>query len=178
MTDLPPNPKQAFGDRKPNLALNPGVASAYQALALECGAAKYGPFNWREKSVEVMTYVAAAKRHLDAWVDGEEYSSDTAHTNRPVHNLGHVQASIAILIDAIECGCAIDNRPIGTNASSILHDRIAEQRRAAQEPPPPVVRDFSGEPHPGPVPDVWSQPPADLCLRCYRLYQDCICTPG
>lgn len=130
--ELPPNPKQRYGDLKPNVALNPGTASAYQALAHENGAAKYGPFNWREKSVELMTYVASAKRHLDAWVDREEFSADTADTNKPVHNLGHVMASIAILIDALETpGCAIDNRP-KAGGSSRLHERVKELRSEAR----------------------------------------------
>lgn len=129
---LPPDPKQAFGDTKPNVALIPGTASAYLALGFECGAAKYGPFNWRNKAVEAMTYVAACKRHLDAWVDGEEVSSDTVTTDRPVPNLAHALASLAIIVDALELGNLIDNRPL-PGASSKLHDRIATQRKAADK---------------------------------------------
>lgn len=125
-----PNPKQQYGDLKPNVSLNPGSAAAYQALAHEDGARKYGPFNWREKSIELMTYVAAAKRHLDAWVDGEDYSVDTVEAGAPVHNLGHVLASIAILIDATETpGCAIDNRP-KAGGSSRIHERTKTARKA------------------------------------------------
>lgn len=124
------NPKQRYGDLKPNVALNPGSAAAYQALAHEDGARKYGPFNWREKAIELMTYVAAAKRHLDAWVDGEDFSVDTVEAGAPVHNLGHVMASVAILIDAIETpGCAVDNRP-KAGGSSTVHERVKAERKA------------------------------------------------
>lgn len=58
----PPNPKQRYGDLKPNMALVPGVAVAHEALAMEQGAAKYGAYNWREKAVEALTYISAAKR--------------------------------------------------------------------------------------------------------------------
>ena len=123
---LPPNPKQVFGAQKPNLALNPGYASAIQALAHEDGARKYGAFNWREDPVEAMTYVAAAKRHLDAWVDGDELTTDTG-----VPNLGSVMASIAILLDAQSCGCLIDNRPRATSASATIQDKVKAERAAS-----------------------------------------------
>ena len=75
----PPNPKQIYGDMKPNLALVPGSASIYMALGLMNGAFDkgYGPFNWRQSPVELMTYIAATRRHIDAWVDGEELAPDS-----------------------------------------------------------------------------------------------------
>lgn len=103
---LPPNPKQIFGDKKPSLHLVPPAASLYMALAMRNGAEKYGPFNWRDKAVEVMTYIGAAERHMKAWVDGEELADDSG-----IPHLAHALASLAILVDALEVGNAIDNRP-------------------------------------------------------------------
>ena len=123
----PPNPKQRYGDLKPDLSLVPGVAIAHAAMAFENGAVKYGPYNWRDKAVEARTYVAAAMRHLHAYLDGEEYSADTVAAGKPVHNLGHVIACCAILLDAQEQGNLIDNRPLA-GKSSAMHEHVKEQR--------------------------------------------------
>lgn len=112
---LPPNPKQAYGDKKVNVALVPPASVIYEALGLADGAVKYGPYNWREKSVEAMTYVAACMRHLQAWVDGE---TDATDSGKP--HLGHAKACLGILADAIETGNLIDNRPPAGTASFLL----------------------------------------------------------
>ena len=102
------NPKQQYGDKKVPLHLVPAALDVAAAWGLGEGAIKYGPFNWRENSVEVMTYVAAIKRHLAAWVDGEELDPDSI-TGK--HHLDGLAASLAILLDAVRGGFAIDNRP-------------------------------------------------------------------
>lgn len=102
----PADPKAKFGATKPNYALIPGTALAHMALAMEDGAMKYGPSNWRENPVEAMTYLAANLRHTFAFIDGEDFTSDTQ-----VHNLGAVMACCAIIIDAQEQGTLVDNRP-------------------------------------------------------------------
>lgn len=106
-----PDPKKVQGARKVQLQYNPPVALAYLASAMEDGVIKYGVMEWRNTGVDAMTYIGAAQRHLDAWRDGEEYSPDTVEAGRPVHHLSHAMASIAILIDAMECGMLEDNRP-------------------------------------------------------------------
>lgn len=124
---LPPNPKQAYGAQKPDLSLIPPVALAHAALAFENGAAKYGPFNWRERAVEARTYIAAAQRHLGDFLDRADRASDS-----DVHNLGHVIACCAILLDAIEQGNLIDNRPPAGKSAEVLERLKAwKVRRAA-----------------------------------------------
>lgn len=123
----PPNPKKLYGDLKPNLALIPGSASVHMALGLEDGADKYGPFNWRDDPVEAMVYIAACKRHIDEWMDGEDFARDSG-----VHHLGHAIASLAILIDAMECGTLIDNRPTPGTVADLIEE-VAAQREDADE---------------------------------------------
>lgn len=113
----PPNPKQRYGDLKVPLGLVPPAARVYAALGHAEGAEKYGPFNWRETAVEAMTYVHAAQRHLDAWMDGNDLDPDSGKPH-----LGHVLASINIIIDALECGKLIDNRPVPVPTAE-LHRR-------------------------------------------------------
>ena len=76
-------------------------------MAMMDGAEKYGPYNWRKISVRASIYIDAAKRHLDAWFEGQECASDSK-----VHHLGHALACCAILLDAQACGRLIDDRPL------------------------------------------------------------------
>ena len=110
-----PNPKQAYGDRKVALATFPSAGLIYGALATAYGARKYGPFNWRDQPVELMTYMHALHRHILAWIDGE---NDDPETGLP--HIGHAIACLAIAADAIETKSFIDNRPTKGCASDVL----------------------------------------------------------
>lgn len=121
----PQDPKAKFGATKANLALNPGTAAVQQALALEDGAIKYGPYNWRYNPVEVMTYLAAAKRHLDCYIDGQDLVEDSGQI---VHNLGAVMACCAIVLDATASGTLVDNRPHYGKAAAVQDaSKVAKQ---------------------------------------------------
>lgn len=100
------NPKDALGIKKVALDLVPPASEIYQALAMQNGAVKYGAYNWREKEVKASIYLAAAKRHLNAWQDGEECAEDSG-----VPHLGHALACIGIVVDALETGNLVDDRP-------------------------------------------------------------------
>lgn len=100
------NPKTAQGAKKVPLHLVPPSAAHYLATAFADGAAKYGPYNWREKGVSATVYFAAMKRHIDAWFDGEEVSADAR-----VHHLAHAMACCAIILDAASVGTLNDDRP-------------------------------------------------------------------
>ena len=113
------NPKTAVGATKVPLHLVPPVASHYLALAFKDGASKYGPYNWREHRVSASVYYGAARRHLDAWWDGEDVSRDAL-----VHHLGHVMACCAILLDAMSVDKLNDDRPL-PGAAGELQARYA-----------------------------------------------------
>lgn len=102
------NPKDAIAARKPQLHLVPPASIIREAQAMENGAAKYGPFNWRheDRKVNASVYVGACLRHLLSWFDGEEVADDSG-----VHHLGHAKACLGILLDAMETGHMIDDRP-------------------------------------------------------------------
>lgn len=109
------NPKDLLGAKKVNLHLVPPSSIIYQALAMEDGAKKYGPYNWRENKVICTIYIDAAMRHLQAFLDGEENASDS---KKP--HLGHALASIGIIVDAIETGNLVDNRPKPGACSALI----------------------------------------------------------
>lgn len=104
------NPKTAAGAKKPDLTVIPPTALLHLATAMMNGEAKYGLYNWRDIPVSSRPYIAAAMRHLLAYLDGEEFSADTVETGRPVHHLAHVMATCAIVLDAMEVGALNDNR--------------------------------------------------------------------
>jgi len=106
MSDKSTNPKDKLGIKKVQLDKVPDTSIIYQALAMEDGALKYGPYNFRESNVAASIYVAAAKRHLALWFNGEELTEDTG-----IPNLGAVLACIGIIIDAQIAGTLVDDRP-------------------------------------------------------------------
>ena len=126
MNNLPPNPKQAYGDLKVPLGLVPSTALVLVADVFKEGARKYGAYNWREKSVESMTYLHAALRHIYSFLDGEELDPESG--GKP--HLAHAIASLAILLDAAATGNLLDNRPKHGVTADIL-------RAKAIAPTPP-----------------------------------------
>jgi len=109
------NPKDLLGIKKPQLNLVPPASLIYQALAMQDGARKYGPFNWRSKKVIASIYVAAAMRHIAAWYDGEENAPDSG-----MPHLAHALACLGIIVDAKETGNLVDDRPLPGAASALL----------------------------------------------------------
>ena len=110
------NPKDRLGIKKVQLNLVPASSIIYQALAMEDGAAKYGPYNWRDKKVKASIYVAACLRHLSAWYDSRE---ELAEDSQKPH-LGHAIACLGILIDALETGNLLDDRPTPGASAALI----------------------------------------------------------
>lgn len=100
------DPKGAAGALKPQLQLLPPVFNEQVAGALSLGATKYGPWNWRDHQVEIMTYLGAMRRHIDRVLEGEDFDPESG-----AHHLGHVAAGCAIVLDAAQSGTLVDNRP-------------------------------------------------------------------
>lgn len=111
------NPKDLIGIKKVPLNLLPTAGLIHEALAMKNGAEKYGPFNWRDKSVQASIYIGAAQRHLLAWLDGEEIAEDSG-----VHHLGHAKACLGIILDAIETNSLHDDRPLPGATARLLNE--------------------------------------------------------
>jgi hypothetical protein len=117
------DPKGLIGASKVDLSLVPRSAVIHLATAMMDGGVKYGPYNWREKPVQSMTYIAAAERHLGQFLDGENYDPISK-----VHHLGHLMACCAIILDSMECGVLIDNRPpVGPAGDIIRRFNLSEK---------------------------------------------------
>lgn len=104
-TTKPTNPKDAIGSDKLPLHLWPETATAVGCLALLDGALKYGRSNFRAIGVRATIYVAACKRHLNAWIEGEDCDPDSG-----LPHLAHALACLAILVDAKAVGKLTDDR--------------------------------------------------------------------
>lgn len=105
MMDPTTNPKDAAGRAKLPMHLWPASATAAGCLGFREGELKYGRLNYRGTPVAASVYVAAAKRHIDAWMEGENNTRDygTPH-------LGNALACLAILVDAQVNGTLVDDR--------------------------------------------------------------------
>ncbi len=118
------NPKDQYGKAKVAMELVPATSIIYEALAMADGAAKYGPYNWRENDVRASIYIGAAMRHLSAWYNGEENAQDSG-----VNHLGHAKACLGIIIDAMECGKLVDDRPIEAPVSKLLDKKTKSKSK-------------------------------------------------
>lgn len=99
------NPKDIIGSDKLPLHLWPETATILGSLGLLDGLLKYGRGNFREIGVRSSIYYDAARRHLNAWFEGEDADPDSG-----LPHLGHALACIAILIDAGAAGKLNDDR--------------------------------------------------------------------
>ena len=124
------NPKDAIGCGKLPLDLVPDTAVAWQAMVHLHGALKYGPWNWREAGVRSSIYVAALRRHVAAWWNGEELDPES---NLP--HLAHAAACLNILMDAKECGKLNDDRPPHISISQ-FHHKLNEMTKAMKDQNP------------------------------------------
>ena len=109
------NPKDLVGITKPRLSLVPPALMLYGAMGLQDGAVKYGPFNWRTKPVKASIYIEAKLRHLFAYYDGENDAHDSGWPH-----LAHDISGSAIMVDAAQVGCLIDDRPIKGGAAELI----------------------------------------------------------
>ena len=122
------NPKDLIGTKKAPLHLVPPALAIRVAPVLALGAAKYGPFNWRQYPVKLSVYLEAAQRHLLAFADGQDLDPESGEWH-----VAHAAACLAIVLDAEGIGHLVDDRPSPGPAADLL---------AAQDhskPPEPSV---------------------------------------
>src|SRR5258708_3233118 len=145
MKPLGSNPKDSLGIKKVSISKLPAAGIIHGAHAMMHGAEKYGPFNWRGNAVVASIYVDAIMRHVMAWFDQrQEVAEDSG-----VHHLGHILANCAILLDALETGNLLDDRPQDGRAAEVLErlntlvKRKSDLKASSQE----SVPDATGDSH-------------------------------
>lgn len=115
MTETGENPKDRLGLKKPPLRLVPPAALLYMAKVMGLGAAKYGPYNWRQKKVRYTVYLEAAMRHILSALDGEEIDPESGQPH-----VAHAAACMAIVLDAKATGNLVDDRPTPGVAAKLI----------------------------------------------------------
>ena len=117
------NPKDRASAHKPPLHLIPPSAEILEAIVMGLGARKYGPYNWRTTPIRATVYIAAAKRHLAQWLDGQDDDPESG-----VSHLAHARACLGILLDAQSLHCLNDDRPPAGSAARLmtLHSQCQE----------------------------------------------------
>lgn len=105
--------------KKVPLHLVPPALLIGAARAFAEGFAKYGYMSWRNAEVRITAtdYVAGAMRHLMAFLDGEDV--DPESSTGKLHLEGAV-ACLGIMLDCIQRGTLIDDRPIEGSAGKAL----------------------------------------------------------
>lgn len=102
------NVKTAAAINKARTAAIPPIAIMAMGAAMQNGADKYLPFNWRDTEVTATVFYNAMMRHLLEWYSGERSASDSG-----IHHLAHLMAGAAIILDADYNGVFNDDRPNG-----------------------------------------------------------------
>jgi hypothetical protein len=126
------NPKTLIGITKPAIHAVPASALYWLGRAMADGERKYGLANWRKNKVAASVYFDAKMRHQWAWWDGrEDFAPDSL-----CHHLGHDMACSAILLDAIETGNLIDDRPVPGALPRMLAEWAVKK---TETPPSPIV---------------------------------------
>ena len=139
-----PNPKDAVGLTKPRVSLVPPALALHVSQAMADGARKYGPFNWREHPVLLSVYLDGILRHVYAAADGEDFTRD----NPKVRHIAAIAAGCGIILDALETGNLIDDRPKAGPAADII-----ERLTFSPDEPIPFKIATPAEPDPfGPLP--------------------------
>lgn len=109
------NPKDILGLKKAPLRLFPPAALIIGSKVMALGAAKYGPYNWREKKVRYTVYLEAAMRHILTAQDGEEIDPESGQPH-----IAHALCCMAILLDARATGNLVDDRPTPGVAGKLI----------------------------------------------------------
>lgn len=100
------NPKDLLGIKKVPTFYIPTQPIFEEGLVMLHGAQKYGPFNWREKGVRFSVYYDACMRHLNAVKEGENRDPESG-----LLHLAHARACLGIIMDSMEIGNMVDDRP-------------------------------------------------------------------
>lgn len=114
------NPKDLIASNKVPLWLCSPIAAAKWAVAQLAGLLKYGAWNWRIAGVRSSVYLSAARRHLDAYLSGEEVDPRDGTDHR-----ANVMACMAILIDAEAAGKLTDDRPPSVGVRKVYAEQEA-----------------------------------------------------
>lgn len=93
-----------FDNNKPDFTLIPQLSLLEVAKVFTHGNSKYGCYNY-SLGTRHTRYVAAAQRHINQWLIGEDIDTDSQ-----IHHLAAVAANALMALDNILTSKGVDNR--------------------------------------------------------------------
>ncbi len=100
------NPKDLLGSKKnPHCCVSQAVMAEVGIGMME-GARKYGRHNYRVTEIRAHIYYDAARRHIDAWWEGEDIDPDSG-----IHHVSKAIACLTVLRDSMIQNKLHDDRP-------------------------------------------------------------------
>jgi hypothetical protein len=99
-------PKDLNYGKKPPLSLVPPSAIILISKAMEDGAKKRSPYNWRNTQISIMQTLDKVLRHTYKYLDGQDFDEETGYSE-----LAHAAADLCVLIDALSTNSLMDDRP-------------------------------------------------------------------
>lgn len=138
MTTKETNPKDGIGILKPSYHAVPVPVLYELGAALTEGACKYGGYNWRVAGVRTSVYIAATRRHIDSFWEGEDIDPDSglSHITKAI-------ASLTVLRDAqLNDMVKNDDRPpsIRLPFMECVQERFDEINKRHPNPKPPYTQ--------------------------------------
>ena len=106
-----------FNEGKLKWSLVPQSSLIPMVQVLEFGAKKYGAYNW-VKGLSIRETCESLKRHLDAFMEGEDIDSDSG-----LSHIGHIQCNALFLSWMMENRKDLDDR-INFKISKMKYFRI------------------------------------------------------
>jgi len=94
-----------FDSGKPPVSIIPWVALQLEAEVFAFGANKYGKFNFRD-GFNQSRLIDACLRHILAYSWGEDIDPESG-----LNHLGHARCCLSMLLQNIEDGTSVDDRP-------------------------------------------------------------------
>lgn len=116
-----------FDINKDRWDLLPWIEVREVARVLTFGAKKYGDYNWTAVENGRSRYLAAAMRHITAWIDGEIFDKESG-----LHHLAHGITCLLFLmwLDRIKGGrCGMDCTDSTDMVGSEAAPEISAERR-------------------------------------------------
>ena len=160
------NPKDALGIAKNPHCCVPLTVLAELGVAMMEGARKYGRHNYRCTDIRASIYYDAARRHLDAWWEGEDIDPDSG-----LHHLVKAIASLTVCRDGEIQDKLYDDRPPKTPSEFYKH--LAEITKGVIEKYPNEVGPYINKKKEPTLKDTLST--KFYCPGCdekIRLYKD------
>lgn len=121
------NPKKAYGAMKAPMACVPNTALIELYGVMGGGAHKYGIYNYRNSTIDALTYIGAIRRHFMLWEDGEDEDHESGYSH-----LAHIMACCAILFDSQYTNNILDNRSKSGETKEILVEVASKHNKFIQ----------------------------------------------